>query len=55
MLNHYQQEPTTYRLLLPVKGLCHGYMEVGDPKQVRLDEAGHPTYYENVIKLHRNF
>ena len=26
-------------------------MEVGDPKQVRLDEAGHPTYYENVIKL----
>ena len=33
---------------LRLRACLHGG---GGPKQVRLDEAGHPTYYENVIKL----
>ena len=26
------------------------YMEVGDPRQVRLHVTGHPTYHVNLIK-----
>ena len=36
-----------------LSGLEPVYMEVGDPRRVRSDEAGHSTYDVNVIKLKR--